>query len=277
MAIRDQEKNAEVVIQVVDKMQQPVPILNTWFTASENYHFIKIDGIADYEVIDGEIINVMPASGLNKDLNTFLLGSAFGALLHQRKVIPLHASAVEINNEAFLFSADSGYGKSTLCYALQKRGGKLLSDDVCAISLSPEKIPYVYTAYPQFKLKNDALKKLEVAERQIKSPIDNDKFAVLSDKVFETKKVPVKAIIFLDWAEEQVTLKPVKYLEKILMFKKNIYRPFFVNDQDQVKYYFNIIGQIGDKVNFYSLKRPRESFLLDEVVQHIMTEIVEKQ
>ncbi len=275
--MRDEQVEADVIMQIVDELQRPDSIGNTWYIASENYHYIKIDNVGDYEIMDGAIIRVKPVKTINKAFYTYLLGSAFGALLHQLQIIPLHASAVEINNKALLFSADSGYGKSTLCYAMQKAGGRILSDDVCPISISREKVPVVHAAYPQFKLKDDALERLEVAQHHIKTPVDIDKFAVSSDKDFKAGRVPLKAIIFLDWAEEQVTLKPVKYLEKILMFKKNIYRPFFVNDQDQVKYYFNIIGQIGDKTSFYSLKRPRESFLLDEVVQHIMTEIVEKQ
>ena len=37
-----------------------------------------------------------------------------GALLMQRKILPLHGSAIAIDGKAYAFVGDSGAGKSTL-------------------------------------------------------------------------------------------------------------------------------------------------------------------
>lgn len=67
------------------------------------------------------------------DVQTYLLGSAFGALLHQRGVLPIHASAVDVGGRAVAFVGPTGAGKSTLAAALVDRGYPLLADDVTAL------------------------------------------------------------------------------------------------------------------------------------------------
>ena len=48
---------------------------------------------------------------LEGDVRAYLLGTAIGALLHQRGLLPLHASAVEVNGRAVAFIAPAGHGK----------------------------------------------------------------------------------------------------------------------------------------------------------------------
>lgn len=69
-------------------------------------------------------------------IRSFLLGSAMGALLHQRGLLPLHASAVEMDGAAVIFSGTSGAGKSTMALHLVRRGHRLLCDDICAVDFS---------------------------------------------------------------------------------------------------------------------------------------------
>ena len=85
-----------------------------------------------------------------------------GTILMQRKMLPLHGSAIEIDGKVYAIVGDSGAGKSTLASAFLKQGYKLVSDDVIAVSLSQENsIPYVTPAYPQQKLWQESLNILE--------------------------------------------------------------------------------------------------------------------
>ena len=59
-----------------------------------------------------------------------------GAILMQRKILPLHGSAIAIDGKAYAIVGDSGAGKSTLASAFLNKGYQLLSDDVIAVSLS---------------------------------------------------------------------------------------------------------------------------------------------
>lgn len=70
------------------------------------------------------------------DIRLFLLGAGLGYLCHQRGLLPLHASAVEIDGRAVLFTGVSGAGKSTLASAFLERGYRLLSDDVVPVEMT---------------------------------------------------------------------------------------------------------------------------------------------
>ncbi len=71
------------------------------------------EDVARYRIAAGRTIVVerLPNSPA-RNVRLFLLGSAFGALLHQRGLLPLHANAVEIGGKAVAFMGESGAGKS---------------------------------------------------------------------------------------------------------------------------------------------------------------------
>ena len=69
-----------------------------------------------------------------------------GAILMQRRLLPLHGSAIAINGKAYAIVGDSGAGKSTLASAFLNKGYQLISDDVIAVSLSQENHSYCYSS-----------------------------------------------------------------------------------------------------------------------------------
>jgi len=81
-----------------------------------------------------------------------LLGPVLAAVLHQRAMLVLHASAVEVDGRAVLFLGDKGFGKSTMAVAMKERGYQLVADDVVAIAFDPERGPCVVPSFPQAKL-----------------------------------------------------------------------------------------------------------------------------
>jgi len=86
------------------------------------------------------------------DVRLFLLGSAIGALMHQRGLLVLHGSTVKVGDECVVFLGSSGVGKSTLATQLRHRGYACLGDDVCAISIGEDGVPYAAPAYPPASL-----------------------------------------------------------------------------------------------------------------------------
>ena len=69
----------------------------------------------------------------------YILGTCMGAILMQRKILPLHGSVIAIDGKAYAIVGDSGAGKSTLASAFLKRGYQLLTDDVIAVSFSEDR------------------------------------------------------------------------------------------------------------------------------------------
>ena len=98
---------------------------------------LHISGIARYRIAGGDTIVVDPEPGVpDRNIRLYLLGSAFGALLHQRGLLPLHANAIEVDGKAVAFMGASGAGKSTLAAWFHDRGHRVISDDVCVVSPS---------------------------------------------------------------------------------------------------------------------------------------------
>jgi len=54
------------------------------------------------------------------------MGSAMGALLRQRNILPFHGSYVEVDGEGVIFVGPSGIGKSAIAGGFHKRGFALL-------------------------------------------------------------------------------------------------------------------------------------------------------
>ncbi|EWG98231.1 hypothetical protein [Halomonas sp. BC04] len=92
----------------------------------------------------------------------YLLGTALGALLHQRHWFPLHVSALATPSGAWAFTGESGAGKSTLAAWLHHHcGWPLISDDVAVVKPG-EMIPRLHPGPPRLKLWQDALAMLGI-------------------------------------------------------------------------------------------------------------------
>ena len=93
------------------------------YQARPGQFLLRLDHIAGYLVSNGAeiVIDRVPGS-LDDEVRLFLLGSAFGALLHQRGFLTLHGSAIETPKGAMGFTGQSGVGKSTLATAFRTRG-----------------------------------------------------------------------------------------------------------------------------------------------------------
>ena len=114
--------------------------------------------IARFRIAGGSSIIVEPLAGVpERNVRLFLLGSAFGALLHQRGLLPLHANAVEIEGKAVAFMGESGAGKSTLAAWFHDHGHRVLADDVCVIRFDEQRRPAACPGLPRLRLWAEAL------------------------------------------------------------------------------------------------------------------------
>ena len=86
-----------------------------FYQAKRGMLLLNVERVARFLISSGNEILVDVVPGAEWDMVLLLLfGSAFGALLHQRKLLVVHASAIATTRGAVLFTGASGYGKSTL-------------------------------------------------------------------------------------------------------------------------------------------------------------------
>lgn len=137
------------------------------FEVSPSRFLLRLEGIARYLVTGGDQIVIDPAPEADAEsVRLFLLGSVFGALLHQRRLLPLHASAIETPKGVVLFAGLSGAGKSALAAAFYRRGYRVVADEICALDGN-----LVRTAAPRLLLWPDIVEELALwsdAVRQVR-------------------------------------------------------------------------------------------------------------
>ncbi len=126
-----------------------------------NALLIDIPEAARFLIREGNEIVVDPAPSASEgDISAFLLGTVFGALCHQRGIVPLHASALDISTGCIAFAGASGAGKSTLAAALKIRGHQIISDDVCFLRRDEADEILVWPGIGRIRLWEDAIEAL---------------------------------------------------------------------------------------------------------------------
>ncbi|HEX8571414.1 MAG TPA: hypothetical protein VF759_01540 [Allosphingosinicella sp.] len=165
---------------------------------------LSVAKVGRYLISDGRRIVIDPAPGASeRNLRLFLLGSAIGALLHQRGLLPLHANAIDLGGRAVAFSGHSGAGKSTIAAWFHDRGYPILADDVCVIGFDEAGRALAYPGIPRLRLWREAL---EASGRDAgaydRSFDDIDKYDVPTRTDSSLRPLPLAAIYLLRKAEE---------------------------------------------------------------------------
>jgi hypothetical protein len=196
--------------------------------ADEGGLVLVVPQIARFRIADGATIVVEPQAGVpGRNVRLFLLGSAFGALLHQRGLLPLHANAIEIDGKAVAFMGPSGAGKSTLAAWFHDRGFRVLADDVCVVGFDLDGCPYAAPGLPRLRLWADALDLMGRERRGLVRSYLHDadeKFDLLVDPASATRsKISLAAIYLLDRAEE-FSIAPLTGIEAADAVFANTYR-----------------------------------------------------
>jgi hypothetical protein len=173
--------------------------------SSDGSLVLVVDEVARYKITGGRAIIVEPLPGVpERNVRLFLLGSAFGAILHQRGLLPLHANAIDIDGKAVAFMAESGGGKSTLAAWFHDQGFPLLADDVCVVQLDEGGGAVACPGLPRLRLWLDALestgRQREGLNRSyVGSSGELDKFDVPVDAGAMTHaKLPVGGLYILE-------------------------------------------------------------------------------
>ncbi len=238
-----------------------------WISYGNSSCLIKVEDIARYMVSHGRRITVdrrldrarEPGVGAAlPDLRTFLLGSAFAAILHQRGSLPLHVSAVQSDTGVWAFSGDSGAGKSTIAAWLkEKYDWKLVSDDVSVIHASRGKC-VLHSGPRKLKLWDDALERLNYQPHQLVQDLTKtSKFQVyLEDNAMPMPTV-LKAIIVLDRASPNAiaTVERLSGVEAFNACRLAIYRPFMAHWFRAPESLLHSITELCSLVDVYRYRR----------------------
>ncbi len=170
----------------------------------------SIPGVARFSFRNGCEMTVSPLPGTDEALlRSTILGPALCLLLEQRGLLVLHASCINIDNQAVAFMGGSGWGKSTLATAFHRQGYNVLTDDVMPLDITAEQT-LVLPSYPQFKVSPEALASLGEDTSNL-SPVYETctKLSYRFTQGFQTTPLPLRRIYVLRKGEQH-DISPVK-------------------------------------------------------------------
>lgn len=236
--------------------------------AAPNQMLLDVRNVARYWVTDGETITIEPAEDRceEEDFRAFLFGSVWGALLHQRGFLTLHASAIATQNGAVLFSGKSGAGKSTLAAAMEQRGYALLSDDKTAITFDSLGQPIAVPAYPTRRLWLDSAEQLgKTVDGAQRLRAGLNKYVSRADD-FCTEAQPVRTIFVLKVHNQAtVELDECTGADSLAALIKCAYRKKMLYGFGGRSAQFHLTSALANSVRTINVRRPAAPFMLDKL------------
>lgn len=237
--------------------------------------WLDIPDICRLLISDGDQILVDPCVNADEQgVRLFVLGSAMGAILHQRGFLVLHANAIYVDDGAVLFAGTSGAGKSTTAAVLHQMGYQVLSDDVVAVDESG----CIVGGFPQIKLWQDALDQLKISSEGLnRIRLQVQKYSFPLPSGIQDIRLPVKAIYFLEIGSklDQNMLESVKLegIEKFEYLNEHTYRRQFMAGLGLKPRHLGLCSKIAAHAHMVRLIRPPGRFSAAEIAELVLEDL----
>jgi hypothetical protein len=210
-----------------------------------------------------------------EELRTFLYGSAWSALLHQRGALALHAAAVETTRGAALIAGESGSGKSTLLAALLRRGFRMMADDLVSVTLDREQVPLAHPGFSGIKLWADAAAKLgcdTTGLARVRPRLE--KYVVPTRSTDATGPRPVAAVYVLTSHNgTDIRLETLSASACFDAVHAQIRIPRAIRGLSSQVHHFKTTAAITNHATVVRVGRPREPFLLDQLAERVAQDL----
>jgi hypothetical protein len=233
----------------------------------------EVDRIARYLVRGGnEIVIERHAEATDDDVRLFLLGPAFAALMHQRGILTLHGSTIKVDDGCVVFLGKCGMGKSTLAIELVRRGYTCLGDDICAISIGEDGVPYAVPAFPQAKLWPTSLEQFGIDPKGLRCiRPSREKRCLPLERFADEDRVPVKRLYVLSHAnkEPELSVKPMTGPPRIRVLRDNTYRVEFLPGLNQAPHHFHQIVYLASRLPLKRVFRQRSGFEVNKLAHAV--------
>jgi len=219
---------------------------------------IEVPEIARFRISAGAEIVVALVAADPARARDHLLGTAMGAVLHQRGYLPLHANLLAWNGRAYAFAGVSGAGKSTLAARLQAQGYGFLSDDICAVDWDAAGRPRAWPGIPRLKLWRDALAELSMDEASLR-PLSwtTDKFEAPVPYSDNGNPLPLAAIYDLREESDDARrgVHPLVGVDAVNTLVAHTYRRRLTDFEGKSADYLRRVLGLANAVPIFSLRR----------------------
>lgn len=266
-------RNTDVTIKVghVAKSLAGGTRVDQYYEFSETACLVNVENVARYEVSKGSAIVVEPDEGASDDdVRTYLFGTVFSLLMHQRKLLPLHIGAVASPTGTIAFTGASGSGKSTLASLLHERSGWPLICDDLAVVHTDATHPVLHGGMLRLKLWRETLDRLSVSAIKVtQDATRHDKYHVISPNMFVAAPQPLTALLVLGQAERP-TLRKMGGGAAFAAVMNTIYRPEFAAIYNDQKLVMESCIKIANAIDLYNFDRPWDASALNDSADYLI-------
>lgn len=248
-----------------------------YWQLNQNEFALHIDKVGSFYATNGNEIEYAPAENVTQaEVELYLNGSVYGAILHQRKILPLHGSSFVWNKQGILLCGESGAGKSSITTAFCMCGADFLTDDVTPIVFD-DNIPQIMPLSDRIKLWDDSLNQLNITSHS---------FTAISPGK-EKFYYPLKGAqhnyqinqIFIIETTENTTIEATNLtgLELFTSLRNEIYRWEYLHAMPETEsYYLHKLLELSRSVRALKITRPAKipiedmfSYLNNQIISSI--------
>lgn len=231
---------------------------------NQNEFSLNISNVGWFYASNGSFVSITPYPPVNKNtIELYLNGSVYGAILHQRKILPLHGSSFIWNRKGILICGDTGAGKSSLTASFCFDGAEFLTDDVTPIILANNK-PLIWALSDRIKLWEDSLSQLNLEKKGLKR-IDPtiEKFYY----PFKSRKPDIfnlDHIVILEKSEKtDIIFDEISGAGRFAALRNEVYRWEYLQGMSQSELvYFRQLLNISQFVYLTKVSRPEKETIV---------------
>jgi hypothetical protein len=250
----------DVKIEVGSRKKEIQPPLfsGDYFNINQNEFSMEVEKVASFYASGGDYISVVPYPGADENsISLYLNGSVYGAILHQRRILPIHGSSFQYNGKGIMICGESGAGKSSVTASFCLNGATFLSDDITPLILENNK-PYIRAISDRLKLWGDSLRQLKKNDeglQRIYPETDKYYYHLVQGKNNLSRLDYV--LILEPHNEPEVKYRELTGPEKFTSLRNEIYRFEYLQGMPENEpAYFNQIVDICREVRIILVRRP---------------------
>lgn len=243
---------------------------DNFYRLNETEFSMDVKDVGWFYASNGNYININLYPKATKTMvELYLNGSTYGAILHQRQILPLHGSSFAYKGKGIMLCGESGAGKSSLTASFCKHGARFLTDDVSPIVFKTSK-PYVLPLSDRIKLWEDSLHELNyVNDNLTQISSDYHKFYFPIEPI-ETQAYALDIVFIIDkYKGQEVKIEEIAGIQKFEQLRNEIYRWEYLQGMKMTEAdYLKKIIDLNANLRAFKVSRP-ENIELDAMRRRI--------
>jgi hypothetical protein len=255
----------------------PDGVLSTQFYRTDAGYLLRFPGLADFEVsADALTVACHPVPDATDETPGHLyLNQVRPLVLSKLGKLVFHASAVEVDEGAVVFVAESGRGKSTLAAGFSTSGFRFLTDDGLVIEDSGKGFQAV-PSHPSIRLWQDSRDALVSAGAEIAPPLpytSKTRFPAGTEFAFCQEPRPLRRVYFLgDGSAPVVTFARMSETDALVEWVRHSFL-LDLEERPLLASHFDRVAKLANQPLCYRLDYPRRfedlARLQDAIVGHV--------